>query len=546
MKKITAALLSMILISAMMLTGCVGGVDTPEGTSDDTVADTLDNGKVETPKDTSDKTGSDDKKPTVNAGKYTVKETYMPESVSSQMKDLFENQKAKFITYTYGSSPYVIRDVYTISNCKLLSITIPVSKTLSADGNGDLYFTITVGNNSWHKISEKVRYVYTIYINVDEYDLPANTEGVNKWLKVDLTEYDIVLSATETIGFGDPADTLIPAYIGNGDTSNAAQQLIENEFPQMRGFVSKMGIGGTGQTGVSRGTLIYDFEWERSYKDEDAYKAAVAAEEEYQRVLAEVKEKYKGKKLSILGDSISTFEGYSNNTSYNSTIGSNAVYYFKSSGGLNGQGLYDHRDTYWYRLIEDLEMELCVNNSWSGSKVLDTNHMPSRAEQLHNNNGENPDVIIFYMGINDLHNKSAMGDLYAILQSKTDTRSDDVKIAEWFATVSKSNMSTFEQAYALSLKAMTDKYPDAEVWCMTLNVNHDSRFTTTAMNQYNRCITALAKYFGVNVINQQEGYITSGNCTPYSVDNKGLHPSPTGHALMEKHIIETFYKEIEE
>ena len=38
-------------------------------------------------------------------------------------------------------------------------------------------------------------------------------------------------------------------------------------------------------------------------------------------------EDFAGKKVSILGDSISTYVGVSNNTAYNSTIGGNALFY---------------------------------------------------------------------------------------------------------------------------------------------------------------------------------------------------------------------------
>ena len=72
---------------------------------------------------------------------------------------------------------------------------------------------------------------------------------------------------------------------------------------------------------------------------------------------------YAGKTMSILGDSISTYAGVSNNTAYNSTIGSNAVYY--SSGSLGGQ-----QETWWQQAIDALGMQLLVNNSWSGSCVL--------------------------------------------------------------------------------------------------------------------------------------------------------------------------------
>lgn len=62
------------------------------------------------------------------------------------------------------------------------------------------------------------------------------------------------------------------------------------------------------------------------------------------------------------------------------------------------------------------------------------------------------------------------------------------------------------------------------------------------MIKYNRCITALAEYFGAGIIDMPKGYINIDNCMAYSCDNKGLHPNPAGHALIEKHIIETMYK----
>ena len=103
---------------------------------------------------------------------------------------------------------------------------------------------------------------------------------------------------------------------------------------------------------------------------------------------------FAGKKVSILGDSISTFEGVSNNTAYNSTIGGNWIYY---TDGLHGVSLHD---TWWQQIIDTLDMELCVNNSWSGSKIsMDTAGNAAykdRCVQLHNNQGETPEYLWVY------------------------------------------------------------------------------------------------------------------------------------------------------
>ncbi len=148
------------------------------------------------------------------------------------------------------------------------------------------------------------------------------------------------------------------------------------------------------------------------------------------------------------------------------------------------------------------------------------------------------------MGINDIHNDSPYKDLFMKLIDPSDGKTDNEKIAEWMTTFNESDFSSFDQAYALALKTMVEKYPDAEIWCVTLNNNNDSRFNASVMKQYNREITALAKYFGANVINQQKGYINADNCHAYTNDGNCLHPNSAGHALMEKYIVECFYQEI--
>ena len=549
MKKHLFVFLAALLALSMVLAACARTVETLETSASTDSESSSDSTATDGPSDNTNKNdkpsnnNNTNNKPNnnKNEGKYAVTETYMPEAVSAEMKSLFEAKEADFKTTATSSNPYVIRDVYNISNCGVKSISIPVIKTGEADDNGDFLFTIYVLQNEWITgLGKAPRRCYEVKINAEEYGLEENDNAVYKWIKVDLTDYEIELTQTETLGFVSDDDTIFAAFIGNGSTTDKAQRLIENNFHQMRGFVKNAGQPDVAHK-VDNNTLVYDFEFERVYESKAAYDEYVAAEEAYQAMIEELIDIYAGKKISILGDSISTFANISNNTSYNSTIGGNAVFNFKGNGSeLRFNGLYDEKDTYWHRLISDLWMELCVNNSWSGSCVID--NAPSRALQLHNNAGEEPDVILFYMGINDLHNKKSMGDLYEILANSNDTRSDAEKIEAWLESTSFTGSATFEQAYAKSIMNMLERYEGVEVWCLSLMVNNDGRFTTTAMKQYNRCIEALAEYFGCNYIDQNEGYITKGNCIAYSCDGKGLHPNPTGHALMEKHIVECFYE----
>lgn len=104
----------------------------------------------------------------------------------------------------------------------------------------------------------------------------------------------------------------------------------------------------------------------------------------------------KGKLVSILGDSISTYQGVSNDAEINSTLFSNPCHY---------GGVFPLEKTYWMRVINNLGLTLCVNNSWSGgnlSGINDDTAGVNRAHHLVRDSGEEPDLVIVFMGMNDL------------------------------------------------------------------------------------------------------------------------------------------------
>jgi hypothetical protein len=410
-------------------------------------------------------------------------------------------------------------------------------KTLAVDAEGNLYFTIVIAKNGRDEMNAAPTATYRIAINAAEHGLTAETTNVYKWITVDLADYNIALAEDETLAFGNSSDTLVPAYLGYDKTNtNAASNLIREQFPELTGFFTR--VGREDSVSTNNGTLLLDFELERTCTE-----AEMAKEAEYLAKVEAVRKKYEGKQFSILGDSISTFAGYSNNTEYNSTIGGNALWY--PNNNLN---FYDYSYTYWGRLLNDLGMNLCVNNAWSGSKVHNT--APDRALELDNDNGTadnsaddiTPDVIFFYMGTNDMRKGSEFGDLYAILTDTASNLTAEERIAAWLTTFSADNYTTFEQAYALTIMNMKSKYADAEIWCSTLIYNNEDIFNEELFVKYNYCIKALAEYFGCTVVDQTNGYITEENCHAYGSDASALHPSPRGHELMERFIIESLYE----
>lgn len=136
---------------------------------------------------------------------------------------------------------------------------------------------------------------------------------------------------------------------------------------------------------------------------------------------------YKGKKFSVLGDSISTFKGVTTddpNTFYGRVM--------CEKGGFAGV-----EDTWWSRVIDGLGGVLERDNAYSGSCVTDGYGLGRGACTSERVNAlGSPDVILIFMGANDV----GFG----------------VRSAE------------FKDAYALMLSRLGERYPGAEIWCGTL------------------------------------------------------------------------------
>lgn len=101
--------------------------------------------------------------------------------------------------------------------------------------------------------------------------------------------------------------------------------------------------------------------------------------------------------VSIIGDSISTYAGF-NPEGY-------AVFYDKDMQIKND--LENVYDTWWAKIIQKLHAYLCVNNSYSGSRVTGNDFPAAVSEQRISNlhTGEyKPDIILIYIGFNDFGN----------------------------------------------------------------------------------------------------------------------------------------------
>lgn len=210
---------------------------------------------------------------------------------------------------------------------------------------------------------------------------------------------DIHVGEDETLVFGAPTDTINWGYREYSSTQPTY------------GFYYK--VGQSASSVASTASIYFDV-YEEKYFDFARHLEVLMQKEEQARQqaikdqqLAQFADILNGKQLSILGDSISTFIGVSNDAAEG--LDNNAVYY-------NPRGL-TQADTYWQQILTQFNMNLCINNSWSGSYA--TQHQPNanghldqtgaissgmaRADKLAKKDGTTPDYIVVFIGINDLN-----------------------------------------------------------------------------------------------------------------------------------------------
>ena len=234
-----------------------------------------------------------------------------------------------------------------------------------------------------------------------------------------------------------------------------------------------------------------------------------------------------GKYISFLGDSITTLEGIGDSATYNTTLTSNQSRYYANDIAFTSTEatleLDSWKDTYWGKTVTDLNLELCVNNSWRGTSVSTARGANSctsgtRATQLHNDN-ENitPDIIVIYIGTND---KSASAPVLGYESI------DDL----YDGTSYTADCSYFDVAYATMVLKVKNRYPNAEIYLCNLIYNDDLG------TSYNEAIAKIATEFNCNLVDFSS-LVSVWDWSDHTMD--GLHPNEAGFEMMAECLIES-------
>ncbi len=245
-----------------------------------------------------------------------------------------------------------------------------------------------------------------------------------------------------------------------------------------------------------------------------------------------ISNKLKNKKISILGDSISTYQGYlaSDAPGYDGA----AYAYLYPAGNVQ-----DVNNTWWKKLINETGMILVKNCAWSDSECEGNSEATTTAQAGCSDrrisdlkDGDTiPDIIIAYIGVNDWGHGKALG-----------TFSDSDLIP------SEGIITNFANAYTIMVDKIQRTYPTTKLFCCTLlntgYVNYDTsgpgsypaiNRNNVTLNAFNNVIIDIVNNLGATLIDLRKCGFNFHNFTEYTIGDN-LHPNIAGMELLEKYI----------
>lgn len=189
-------------------------------------------------------------------------------------------------------------------------------------------------------------------------------------------------------------------------------------------------------------------------------------------------------KVSILGDSYSTFHGYV-------TPDTNLCWY-GVPGEKKENDVTKVEETWWYRFINEHGLQLERNNSYSGSTVCNTGYEKAdysdRSFITRMDNLGNPDILLVFGGTNDSWAGAPIG---------------EYKYEDW----TKAELYSFRPAFCRLMDYLTRNYPQTKIYNITNTELSDA--VTNSMDE-------ICRHYGVT------------NIRLHDVDKQWGHPSVQG------------------
>ena len=245
---------------------------------------------------------------------------------------------------------------------------------------------------------------------------------------------------------------------------------------------------------------------------------------------------YNGKVISIMGDSISTYEGWipkadgfnlAHRKRYPDTVDTSVYIYYDVTSV---------EQTWWHQVITELGAKLGINDSWAGSTVnntKDTNGgdagpdaaMASMTRIQNLGANGTPDVILVFGGTND-NDMSILG----TFDATTAPTPDNVSLTDY-------KWSTTAEAYAVMLARMQHFYPDAQIFAI---LPYDDQASRT-----NPVFAEICEHYGVPYTNLWTETDIRINGGKNEVIYDSIHPTAKTMDIITDEVLEGLLNEVE-
>lgn len=246
-------------------------------------------------------------------------------------------------------------------------------------------------------------------------------------------------------------------------------------------------------------------------------------------VMQKPKNRFDGKLMAVLGDSLSAFEGHVPEG-----------YAVNSLFSLRSSNVNKVEDMWWHIVAEDLGMKIGTVGAWAGSFVTPSVNSTKAPESAMTHQSRidairragTPDVIFFWGGTNDVYRCHTMKNPWFEVGEFTPGVADGVLGDD------ERNLESLAESYCRVITRLKKTYPDAEIICVTpmetgiYTGTKCQYITAEGADRVAGLLRNICDWYGVSLIDMR-------GCAA-SADREyadGLHPTLSGMHHIAGHML---------
>ena len=274
---------------------------------------------------------------------------------------------------------------------------------------------------------------------------------------------------------------------------------------------------------------------------------------------------YRDKTISVLGDSISTYTGWSdvNPITDESCVNRFGEAYYGPVGGDFHNTELLVTDTWWHQAATELGAEILISNAGNSTGVLKASYPANADWDLYlkemlayksrpyylGTAERDPDIIALYIGSNEVARCSA-----SEFGSIEDVDFETLIVKNSDGSYTYGTPVNVAEAYSIMLHKIQLTYPNAEIYCITPvpSAGGNLKAVNTRLPnaiRFNNTLRGVADYFDVTIVDifdefgidpELDGVATQEDFEYfYSCFNNDPHPNAKGFDVITKRFVET-------